>query len=92
MTLSPVKAGDGHDAHAHLMHQLEHLGIAAIGALRNAIGAKAPGVDPPLWSRAAIKPPFVAICAVIVSWAMIGILNSGHYQPGATGFARVECP
>src|SRR5689334_7514850 len=31
----------------------------------------APGDDPPLWSRAAIKPPFLDIWAVIWSLAMI---------------------
>jgi hypothetical protein len=32
------------------------------------------GVDPPLWSSAAIKPPCPDICAVILSSAMIVIL------------------
>jgi hypothetical protein len=33
----------GHDAHAHFMHEPEHLGIAAIGAVRNAIEAQGSG-------------------------------------------------
>jgi hypothetical protein len=33
----------GHDAHAHLMHELEHLGVAAIGGVRNSILAQGTG-------------------------------------------------
>ena len=43
MTWAPVKAGARHDAHAHLVHEREHLGIAAIGAVRNAVEAQRAG-------------------------------------------------
>jgi len=33
----------GHDAHAHFMHQPEHFGVAAIGAVRNAVEAQRAG-------------------------------------------------
>jgi hypothetical protein len=54
------------------MHEPEHLDLATIGAVGNAI--EAPGVDPPLWSSAAMKPSLLEICAVILSLAMIVIL------------------
>src|SRR3954453_1268535 len=40
----------------------------------------APGDDPPLWSRAAIKPPFLDIWAVI--WALAMIITPVS-RPGA---------
>ena len=43
MTLSPVKAGDGHDAHAHLVHQPEHRVVAAVGAVGNAVETQGAG-------------------------------------------------
>src|SRR3954470_14350132 len=44
----------------------------------------APGDDPPLWSRAAIKPPFLDIWAVIWSLAMIitPVSRPGAGTPG----------
>ena len=43
MTLAAGEGRRGHDAHAHLVHEPEHFGIAAIGAVRNAVEAQGAG-------------------------------------------------
>ena len=43
MTLAAVNAGAVMNAHPHLMHEPEHISIAAIGAVRNAVEAQGAG-------------------------------------------------
>src|SRR5664279_1980589 len=47
---------------------------------------RALGVDPPLWSSAAINPSFPEICAIILSFAMI--ITLAFSCRGCTGPAR----
>jgi len=59
MTLSPRKSRRGHDSHAHLMHELEHLRVAAIGAVRNSILAQ--GITQSSWPSAARSGVFLGL-------------------------------
>jgi hypothetical protein len=61
-------SGEGrpsHEAHALFMYEPEHLTITALGVVWTAIKTHALGVDPPLWSGAAIKPFLPEICSNI---------------------------
>jgi hypothetical protein len=51
--------------------QAEHLFIVGIGIFLDAIPLERLGVDPPLWSSAAMKPCPLAIFSVISAWFMI---------------------
>ena len=51
-----VEAGAGDDARAHLMHERKHLILVGPGIFLDSVRRSAPGVLPPLWSSAAMKP------------------------------------
>ncbi len=53
---SPSKAGLVMMRVAHLVHQVEHLLVAGVGVLGDAVQLQRLGVLPPLWSSAAMKP------------------------------------